>query len=477
MVASYSRAWWSFAGGIQMIMIMVMKPSIYHVTAFSVLPLSKKTSSSASALFMNKDNDDNAMKNDGGLTSALARLDQAWEIQQRTQSSSLKNQWSKYVLKDKDDENDENVNHDDDDTVPRKEEFVYLLEPSIVAGGIISPSCYIVFTGGAGLGQFPHIAYNEFLSMVSERLNAVVFAVPYQVGLDHFTLAKTTGDQLRRAIIQYQDTKKEDTDNAPRVPMYTLAHSLGAKLQTIYLAATQQQFDGIGYMSFNNFGFASTIGMARSFATELRKDNDLFGGMGVGQEQQEMMVNTILNFAEAAVGAIGVEFTPNPQDMERLIQLKYKQSSSSSSTDNNYCEKTRLFVFDDDSLDNSFDFYNICGDDDDDNNDSGKVSVSWLTGTHLTPVYFKFDLSEITKDVGIPNEMAYQAVGGFQGASFGNRDELGGLVDEVCNWIVGKPPTHEPPSNWGQEQQSQSSSPPMYPKKLSPGTVIETETE
>jgi hypothetical protein len=48
----------------------------------------------------------------------------------------------------------------------KEEDFVYLLEPPNNS----LPSCLIVFTGGAGLGTYPQIAYNELLLRISNRL-------------------------------------------------------------------------------------------------------------------------------------------------------------------------------------------------------------------------------------------------------------------------------------------------------------------
>jgi Protein of unknown function (DUF1350) len=196
------------------------------------------------------------------LTSALARA---------SDSTVRNTRWTRLVLP-PDDEEDENVREKIADPYsttsqppypPVQEEYVWMLEPANVANGMMSePSCTIVFTGGAGLGQFPHVAYNELLQRISNKLDAVVLAAPYTVGLDHFALAKDTGEKLRRGVIAYDDlvskrtrtTKTGDANDTqahdnnpskPRRPVYSLAHSLGSKLQTIYLAATRQEWDGI----------------------------------------------------------------------------------------------------------------------------------------------------------------------------------------------------------------------------------------
>ena len=210
------------------------------------------------------------------------------------------------------------------------------------------------------------------------------------------------------------------------MPVYCLAHSLGAKLQTIYMAATQQQYDGIGFLSYNNFGFSQTIQMAKTFAEQLQAQSGRTTDSTVSVDPSSDVLNTIFDFAEQAIGAIGLDFSPRKEDMDRLVQLKY---------DNEFQQKTRLFVFDEDGLDSSRSFVENC--------QGQGPSLSGLPGNHLTPVYFKLGLN----DLDLPEEarqIAEEAAGGMTGASFGNEEDLNSLVDEVCNWILGKGPTRGP---------------------------------
>eukprot|EP00536_Pseudo-nitzschia_multiseries_P017986 jgi/Psemu1/299591/fgenesh1_pm.2009_\ len=311
------------------------------------------------------------------------------------------------------------------------DEYVWRLDPPSNA----IPSCVIVFTGGAGLGQYPQVAYNELLSKISDKLNAVCITAPYEVGLDHFGLAKQTGERTRRALLVLND--ENENEGRSRLPTYSLAHSLGCKLQTIYMAATglESSFDGIGFVAYNNFSFAKTITMARSFAQELRGGTNTVGAMGNPE-----MINSIFDFAEMAVGAIGVDFSPNSQDTERLIQMRYNEEVQA---------KTRLFVFADDTLDSSTEFRAAC-ESFGDGNSGGNLRVSNLPGGHLTPVFFRWNVDELAKDamgglgdtVSAENiNMAKEAMGGFQGASFGDEKNVNALVDEVCDWVLGKPPS------------------------------------
>jgi Protein of unknown function (DUF1350) len=354
--------------------------------------------------------------NSGELVSTLARLDQEWKIQQ-SQRRGPKSRWTKILLDvDADDNADTSADEPQSVLKQGQQDFVYLLEPTSL------PSCVIVFLGGAGLGQFPHIAYNELLLRVSDRLNAAVVAAPYTVGLDHFSIAKQAGEKLRKGLVACQDDKQYSQN----LPIYCFGHSLGCKLQAIYMAATSQEFDGIGFVSFNNFSFSQTIGMAREFADQIRKASNKNGSSNI-PGSAEGMLNQLFGLAETAVGAIGLDFVPSPDDMRRLLQLKYADD---------WKQKTRLFCFDDDTLDSTSDFVASCGD---------TVTVSGLPGSHLTPVFLQLKLDEYMTE--LPEEakqMASQAMDGFQGASFGNEEELNTLVDEICAFVLGKPPSRQP---------------------------------
>ena len=372
------------------------------------------------------------------LTNTLARLDQQWEIQRRSNKSptSPSSRWTKLVLPPPAaDETDSTVSA----AAAAENDFVYLLEPPNKS----IPSCLIVFTGGAGLGTYPQIAYNEFLFRLSNRLNAAVLTAPYQVGLDHFALAKETGDRCRRAMILCQDNEDNNnttaTNGARRfpagLPVFAVAHSLGAKLACIYTAATGPAFvQGLGLISYNNFSFGRTIGMAKEFAATLRDNVGRSGSSNSNgrSSSTDEMLDTIFSFAEMAVSAVGIDFSPTAADMDRLIQLKFTSELQ---------QKTRLFTFDNDRLENTPDFLQACT-----AAGGGGPTVSGLPGTHLTPVYFKLGLDDILSDEynDSARDMAREAVGGLESASFGDEGELTALVDEVSNWILGQSPSRKP---------------------------------
>jgi len=405
-----------------------------HPTSLSFYKMNKR-----STIKLHSENNGDGMIE---LTSALAKLDRQWQLSQQSKQggNTIGNEWIPLPLND----NDTSSTTTTTTTAADPNNLVYLLEPSVG-----TPSITLLFVGGAGLGQFPHIAYNELLKRISTKCNAAVIAVPYEVGLDHFELAKVTGEKIRKALIHCEDTRSYSSN----MPKFMLSHSLGAKLQSITLSATNdavsaEELAGVGFMSFNNFGFKNTITMAKSFAQELRNDrvkkagvdnasvsDDMSGGGGGGGDNNAMF-DMLFNLAEVAVG---VEFTPSPDDTKRILSLKY---------DAKLQLKTRLFVFDDE-LDSSLDIIDSCTAGSSDGNDG--LTSSGLRGSHLTPVFLKFGL----EDLDLPEEareMAGQVAGGFQNASFGDEEYLNEAVDEVCGWILGREPSRRP--SWSKQRQS-----------------------
>ena len=363
-----------------------------------------------------------------GIVSTLKRFDKLRQLEQQEQPRS---RWTRLVL---DDDNDTNPRdgEDRDQEESGEKDVVYLLEPPSLS----TPSCIIVFVGGAGLGSFPQVAYAEFLERVSNQLNAAIVTAPYNVvSLDHFQLAKQVGELSRRALLQCEEDPQRLY--SPTLPVYCLAHSLGCKLASIYVAATGQDYDGMGFIGFNNYGFARTISMAKDFAQSLQEMRSGEGGadsrrttMGQKDSQTSETMNQLFNMAETFMGTLGVEFSPTPVDTERLIALKF---------DPELIAKTRLFVMDEDGLDDSASFLRAC----DQATTTTTAQQSSLPGNHLTPVYFEFNLNEVDLPESA-REVAQSNLGGFESASFGNAQELDALVQEVVGFVMGRPPSTRP---------------------------------
>lgn len=222
---------------------------------------------------------------------------------------------------------------------------------------------------------------------------------------------------IRRAIIHCEEDPARLY--SPQLPTYCLAHSLGCKLASIYMAATGQEFEGIGLISFNNFGFSNTIKLVREFAEEIQEGTHFASRRRI----DSAALDGFFTFAENLMGNLNVEFTPSPSETERLLSLKYSPDRQ---------RKTRLFVFDEDNMDSSASIVQSL------RKEGDGVTLSSLPGNHLTPVYFQLGLGSLPEEA---RYMAADSLGGLQSISYGNLDELTALVQEVANFILGKAPS------------------------------------
>jgi Protein of unknown function (DUF1350). len=411
------------------------------------------------------DDDNNNNVERTPLNLALAKLDRQWRINNNQRVSNRPTGgiagWTKFLLMPSSDteasssstrtRTSTSASTTTNDIVDEKkqwrpqQDFVYLLEPPS------TPSMVILFLGGAGLGQYPHIAYSEFLSRISKRLNAAIIAAPYPLSLDHFELSKQTGDLFRRAIVQCED----EGGYSKTLPKFYLGHSLGSKLLAIALAASgggMTDVNGIGFLSYNNFGFRDTLSMVKDFASDLNLDMGM--GMGGGSSPSSGVnagrnvgtaawnLDSILNLAGEAMSMMGIDFDPDPVTMDRIVEMKYNQELQ---------KKTKLFRFDQDDLDCSVSFLNACQRNTATSTTaveaealgstmSARPSISELKGNHLSPVYVKVSMDDLYA-LEFPQEampFVTEASGGFQCASFGEEEVMNGAVNEICAWIMEK---------------------------------------
>ena len=194
-------------------------------------------------------------------------------------------------------------------------------------------------------------------------------AVPYEVGLDHFDIARGAVKRMKSAVIACEDVNGRAYPSS--LPKFAIGHSLGAKLHSIGIAATGigEELSGVGFVSYNNFGFAETITMARSFVKEMRVGGGGGAGFG-GMGSSSTPFDALFDLAGMAVSAVGLEFTPSPNDMDKILKSKF---------DDEVLKKIRMFCFDDDDLDSTERFLDcFMGD------GVAGPSVSYLPGTHLT---------------------------------------------------------------------------------------------
>mmetsp|Transcript_59726 Transcript_59726/g.71760 ORF Transcript_59726/g.71760 Transcript_59726/m.71760 type:complete len:466 (+) Transcript_59726:120-1517(+) len=390
---------------------------------------------------MNSESSNSANDGFGKLTSALTVLDKKWQVQQRNPRG--RGTWKTLLLDDEEEEEmQENPAYSD---ATNAKDFVYLLEP---INGSSIPSSLIIFYGGAALGQFPHIAYAEFLNRVSSKTGCAVICVPFEVGLNHFELSSKCFKLAQRAIAKCEN----DMDWSNALPKFMLGHSLGAKLHVISMAATGsgdnlEDVHGIGLISYNNFSFGATIGMAKSFLGTLQGNQS---GDILETYEDDTLLGQIFNFAEQAATFAGIDFVPSPTDTDRLVEMKFNSDLQS---------KTRLFSFDDDDLDSGYSLFKSFRAV---NGVRDEVSSSGLPGSHLTPVFLKLGLDDLPEEA---RAVADQVTGGIESAAFGDENHIDMLVDEIGNWMVGKSPARK--ANWKLQDVT----------PLLPGSVLDAEVD
>uniref|UniRef100_A0A7S1IFQ1 Uncharacterized protein n=1 Tax=Eutreptiella gymnastica TaxID=73025 RepID=A0A7S1IFQ1_9EUGL len=303
---------------------------------------------------------------DGGaaleLRSQLARLDKEWQGQQGG------------------------------DLGGQQIEGSYVLCPPTIPWGVIH------FIGGAVLGSYPHIAYNELLTRVCKKVGVAVIATPFDVGLDHKQLATTAVGSFRSTLSACQD--RYGWSGA--LPVFALGHSLGSKLHVINHCQSAQQFTRIGLMAFNNYGLADSINMLE---TLLKEFNQTRRGVGV----DDVMLKGLFNVVGRVTQAVGFQISPAPEELKRMVENGYSPRAP-----------TTCFTFENDDLD--------CTEQLEDVVDVGLVQ---LGGNHLTPVFLKLGID------GAGQIPLAQALGTSANWTVGDEADLEKLVDALAAWLKG----------------------------------------
>lgn len=353
-----------------------------------------------------------------GLTSALSKIESRQLIEESRLKPSKKrkeNRWEKITLESfTDDATEDQESSSSSPGVNNVEQVVYILRPPDDS----APQSIILFLGGAVLGSYPHIAYSELLHRISSKTNSSVIAVPYTIGLNHFDISKSCEILFQKAIAymeenMYTPQPPSNKSIISSLPIYVLGHSLGCKLHLIRMSAVKNSWEnlnGIGFISFNNYGLSQSVSMAKSFASSLN------GEQKKASNEETQIMDIFFNFVEQAAQGIGFDFSPNPVETERIARLKFT---------NELQEICRVFQFDQDELDCTEQFMSCCP----------IASVSKLPGTHLTPVYLEFGINDLPETAQSLTEQLTD----YKSASFGNEEQLNMLVDDVCSWMKGEP--------------------------------------
>lgn len=287
------------------------------------------------------------------------------------------------------------------------------------------------FIGGAVLGSYPHIAYDAVLSRLCDDAGVVVVATPYELGTNHGAIAKECQEKLSKAWSAV--AAREGYDPAV-TPIFAVGHSLGCKLQLIAACGgddDKEESDGrvqpwmpnrAGHLfiAFNNATAADSVRLLEKFARELLKKRAeaASGGDTSANEAFDGFIRNLPNLtalAERAAAAAGLAFTPSPE--ETMDGAKRRFNSP----------RVKLVSFSDDDLDQNDELavalrkryeMTVRG--------SAPVFEKELPGTHLTPVYFKFDGSKLSP-----------AFGKLGGLSVGDEEAVKALAEEGVRFLKG----------------------------------------
>ena len=297
------------------------------------------------------------------------------------------------------------------------------------------------FVGGAVLGSYPHIAYDAFLSRLCDDAGIAVVATPYELGTDHGAISEECQRKFARAW-----NKLRARENLPAsAPVFAAGHSLGCKLQLLAACGGDDEgtegsdttekgdttlvYDSVAraghlFIAFNNATAADSVRLLEKFARELlkRRAEQASGGdasMNAAFEGFTKNLPNLTALAERAASAAGLDFTPSPS--ETLERAKRGFDSP----------RVRLVKFDEDDLDQNEEleqtlrrrFETIKNARD----ASGAVSAVVLQGTHLSPVFFKFD--------GAGLSPAFAKLGGVK---VGDEEQVERLARDSVAFLTGK---------------------------------------
>jgi hypothetical protein len=197
------------------------------------------------------------------------------------------------------------------------------------------------------------------------------------------------------------------------MPVFGLGHSLGAKLHVIRhsTGAEGARSEPLAVMAFNNFGLSDSLTLAKEAL-------QAFQGGSVSPTVDAVW-NMLQPLAQQAAKNAGMEFTPDPGEMEDMIRAGYAAKS------------TRIIGFGIDQLDCGADLSDAASE-----TGSGPVVCRDLPGNHLTPVFFSVgDLAGAA--LSGQGAMGQRAAKAAQKQRFevGDQEELEALLEELVAWL------------------------------------------
>ena len=192
------------------------------------------------------------------------------------------------------------------------------------------PQAIIHFLGGAFVATAPHLTYRWLLEELGRQGYAVV-ATPFVNTLDHAAIAKEVLWTFEDGL---EDLYESQLLRRRGLPIYGLGHSMGCKVHLLIGSLFPVERAGNVLMCFNNYAARQSIPLVEQLSQVME-----------------------------------VEFTPSPEETNRLVQDRYQ------------IRRNLLIKFNNDTIDQTSGLHQIL-----EQRFPGLTTLQQLTGDHQTPL-------------------------------------------------------------------------------------------
>lgn len=213
------------------------------------------------------------------------------------------------------------------------------------------PIAIIHFLGGAFVAAAPQVTYRSLLEHFAAQGYAIV-ATPFVNTLDHTTIAQRVM-RMSNLALDYLVTERLRQYS---LPIYGVGHSMGCKLHLLIGSLFPQDRAGNILISFNNYPARRSIPMVEQVMQFSKLTS-----------QWASQLNSPLPPQFAA--AFDVEFTPSPEETNRLVLESYQ------------VPRNLLIKFSNDDIDQTRSLHQALY-----QRFPELTSVEILKGNHLTPL-------------------------------------------------------------------------------------------
>jgi Protein of unknown function (DUF1350) len=192
------------------------------------------------------------------------------------------------------------------------------------------PSAIIHFLGGALVATAPQLTYRWLLEELAKQ-GYLIVATPFVNTLDHIEIARDVLNKFENSLDRLYTNK---TLRKSYFPVYGIGHSMGCKLHLLIGSLFDVERAGNILISFNNYPARDAIPMVEQLSS-----------------------------------VMSIEFTPSPEETNRLIQNRYQ------------IRRNLLVKFADDNLDQSMLLANLLQP-----RFPGMIALQRMAGNHQTPL-------------------------------------------------------------------------------------------